>query len=98
MLRALYPINTTDYMLFECAVCPPDFMFKLLIIIYFSLKHGECLYSLSVIKAIKMMNCRKDQEEQKTTVIPVPLTFTTPKEYTNANITNRWEQERNKWL
>jgi len=45
------------------------------------------------------MAFRKNQEEEvKTALIAVPLAFDSVKEYTNANVTNRWDQERVKWL
>ena len=34
----------------------------------------------------------------KSAVTTIPLVFDTAKEYTNANVTNRWDQERVKWL
>ena len=45
------------------------------------------------------MAFRKNQEEEvKTALTTVPLVFDSVKEYTNANVTNRWDQERVKWL
>ena len=45
------------------------------------------------------MAFRKNQEEEvKTAVTAVPLVFDSVKEYTNANVTNRWDHERVKWL